>query len=265
MKQLVMLRPCSGSGLEPVSVADILAGLAPVPYWSDSVKTVKGEKYGYKTLVQYLCPADYLSEYLGFEFPNMCAYASKACRDVCLGENAGRMVFDGPKGARIRRTLRYHLDFDGYLVEMMRQAERLIQKAKAEDLIPVGRLNGASDTLWERKAPGLFERFWNIEWYDYTKVPIRYRRNLPANYHLTFSRSETNEKDCVEALDFGVNVAVVFRKTLPETYRIGNREYPVIDGDTHDIRLPHIDGTGVVVGLKAKGTGKQDRSGFVVD
>jgi hypothetical protein len=259
-----MLTPCEGSGLGPIAVADILADLAPVPYWSTSSKTVKGEKYGYKTLIQYLSPADYLSQYLGFIFPNMCAYASEACRDVCLGEHAGRMVFDGPKGARIRRTLFYHLAFESYLIEMMRQAEKHIAKARSEGLIPVGRLNGASDTLWERKAPGLFERFSDIEWYDYTKVPIRYRRNLPSNYHLTFSRSETNEKDCVEALSFGVNVAVVFRKTLPETYVIGGREYPVIDGDTHDIRLPHIDGSGVVVGLKAKGKGKQDKSGFVV-
>lgn len=265
MKTLTMLSPCAGSGLEPVSAADILAGLAPVDFWSDSVKTVKGEKYGYKTLVQYLSPADYLSLYLGYTFANLCPYASDGCRAACLGEHAGRMVFDGPKGARIRRTLRYHLDFDGYLVEMMRQAEKHIEKARAQGLVPVGRPNGASDVLWERKAPELFERFSDIEWYDYTKVPIRYRRNLPRNYHLTFSRSETNEKDCAEALSYGVNVAVVFRKTLPETYRIDGREYRVIDGDTHDIRLPHIDGAGVIVGLKAKGKGKKDTSGFVVD
>ena len=33
---------------------------------------------------------------------------------------------------------------------------------------------------------------------------------LPANYHLTFSRSETNEADCKRVLEAGGNVAVVF-------------------------------------------------------
>ena len=54
-----------------------------------------------------------------------------------------------------------------------------------------------------------------------------------------------------------VNVAVVFDK-LPEEY-LG---YPVIDGDTTDLRF--LDDTGVIVGLLAKGDAKKDTSGFVV-
>jgi hypothetical protein len=57
----------------------------------------------------------------------------------------------------------------------------------------------------------------------------------------------------------GGNVAVVFRSPpLPATWN----GYPVVDGDQTDLRF--LDGTNVVVGLKAKGTAKNDSTGFVV-
>jgi hypothetical protein len=37
---------------------------------------------------------------------------------------------------------------------------------------------------------------------------------------------------------------------------------PVVDGDETDLRF--LDPKGVIVGLKAKGKGKKDESGFVV-
>jgi hypothetical protein len=55
----------------------------------------------------------------------------------------------------------------------------------------------------------------------------------------------------------GGNVAVVFDE-LPKTY-LG---YEVINGDDTDLRF--LDKKGVVVGLKAKGKGKYDKTGFVV-
>jgi len=57
----------------------------------------------------------------------------------------------------------------------------------------------------------------------------------------------------------GVNMAVVFRDKLPDTFR-GLR---VIDGDKDDLRF--LDPKGVVVGLIAKGRAKKDTSGFVID
>jgi hypothetical protein len=54
-------------------------------------------------------------------------------------------------------------------------------------------------------------------------------------------------------------MAVVFRGELPETFR----GLPVIDGDKDDLRF--LDPKGVVVGLKAKGSAKHDKSGFVID
>ena len=94
--------------------------------------------------------------------------------------------------------------------------------------------------------------FPQVQFYDYTKIPNR--RNVPSNYHLTFSRSETNHQDVILSQN---NVAVVF-DVLPATY-LGRT---VIDGTETDLRF--LDPQNVVVGLKANGKAKQDTSGFTV-
>jgi hypothetical protein len=111
------------------------------------------------------------------------------------------------------------------------------------------------------KKKSIIALFPHVQFYDYTKNPSRMKKYLrgemPANYHLTFSRSECNHETCLEILEMGGNVAAVFEK-MPETW-CGKE---VISGDDHDLRF--LDKTGVVVGLKAKGKAKKDLSGFVV-
>jgi hypothetical protein len=126
------------------------------------------------------------------------------------------------------------------------------------------RLNGTSDIAWERVDPDLFQLFSGVQFYDYTKSPQRMRNYLtgllPENYHLTFSRTESNEPECSKVLARGGNVAVCFA-TLPPL----GIEYlgaPVVNGDAHDLRFQ--DRSGVVVGLTAKGRAKHDRTGFTV-
>ena len=103
--------------------------------------------------------------------------------------------------------------------------------------------------------------FSNVQWYDYTKIQARMMRYLegkmPSNYHLTFSKSENNWDKCLEVLKHGGNVAAVFNK-LPETFM----GYDVIDGDKSDLRF--LDPFNVIVGLKAKGMARKDKSGFVI-
>jgi hypothetical protein len=87
----------------------------------------------------------------------------------------------------------------------------------------------------------------------------RFDRALPANYSLTFSRSELNDVDALRLLSRGQNVAVVFAGAKPATWH----DYRVVDGDAHDLR--HLDPRGVVIGLSPKGArAKHDSSGFVV-
>src|SRR5437899_141990 len=104
-----------------------------------------------------------------------------------------------------------------------------------------------------------------ILFYDYTKVPRPELRRRP-NYHITFSRSETNWRLCELALSNGVNVAVVFDvkrgKPLPEQHE----GYPVLDGDLSDLRFldKRTSTHAVIIGLRAKGKARRDTSGFVV-
>ena len=115
------------------------------------------------------------------------------------------------------------------------------------------RLNVFSDIPWERFLD--LDRFPDIQFYDYTKVAARLGRT-PANYYLTFSRSENNEPQARQSLAKGFNVAVPFRD--PPARFLG---HPVIDGDTHDYRF--LDPKGVIVGLKPKGLAWHDTTGFV--
>jgi hypothetical protein len=97
---------------------------------------------------------------------------------------------------------------------------------------------------------------------DYTKEVSRILdRSLPANYHLTFSRSEINELDCLCVLKCGHNVTAVFRKApFPATFW----GYPVIDGDVDDLRF--LDPEPSVVGLRARGVAaRNDVTEFVLD
>jgi len=78
------------------------------------------------------------------------------------------------------------------------------------------------------------------------------------NYIVALSRSETNESDCFEVMKSGVNSAMVFSGELPTTYK----GFKVIDGDkADDIMIKH---KGVILGLRAKGDAKKDKTNFVI-
>ena len=98
-----------------------------------------------------------------------------------------------------------------------------------------------------------------VFFYDYTKsLPRAKRYQNYRNYTLTFSKSESNEKETIEALNLGINVAAVFSNDLPKTYK----GIKVIDGDKSDLEM--IKFKNVILGLKAKGKARKDKSGFVI-
>jgi hypothetical protein len=82
---------------------------------------------------------------------------------------------------------------------------------------------------------------------------------VQKNYHLTFSKSESNDNEIKELLTTAFNIAVVFNGSLPKTY-LGR---DVIDGDISDLRF--LEPKGVIVGLATKGNAKTDNTGFVVN
>jgi hypothetical protein len=228
-------------------------------------KTLKGETRGYLTFILHLAPAT-LSGH------NTCPKATLGCSLACLN-TAGRggMFKTGEttnaiQKARIRKTLEFFGNRAVFMETLVSDIERAIRYAEKRGYIPVFRLNGRSDISWEKYSVirngieygNIFTAFSDIQFYDYTKILGRKVSSIP-NYHLTFSRAESNDIDCRLALSKGYNVAVVFSsKTLPDTY-MGK---PVFCGDDSDLRF--LDPEGVIVGLYAKGRAKKDNSGFVV-
>jgi len=132
------------------------------------------------------------------------------------------------------------------------------RKCDLEGVKPAVRLNVLSDINYMK----LVKKFPTVQFYDYTKNIKWAFKEVPSNYHLTFSYSGTSKyKPLIEKVlkETTHNVAVVFRDKLPATY-MGRR---VINGDVNDFRFD--DDLNVVVGLKAKGRAKKDYTGFVID
>lgn len=243
-------------------------------------KIAKGTAFGWYTAVLHLAPAN-LS---GWEVcPNRTAGCTLACLNTAgrggMAKGKGRLSFtevstgtrtNTIQAARIRRTALYFEHRPEFMAMLVADIEKVIRIAAQHGLKPAIRLNGTSDIPWERVKvilgttvyPNLMTLFPNVMFYDYTKRANR--RDLPANYKLTFSLAENNDRDAEHALCNGMNVAVVFHSLPPgphRTFVVQNTMAKVIDGDQHDLRF--LDPTGVIVGLKAKGNARNDTSGFV--
>ena len=220
---------------------------------TQNYKTTKGEKLGVLTGILYLAPA----KISGYE---VCPRRSEGCTQACL-YTAGMGAFSNVQQARINKTKAFFEDRDTFLSQLRADIKALAKKAKKLNMTPAIRLNGTSDIEWTRL--GLMQEFADIQFYDYTKVLNRLEKERPANYHITFSKNESNDSECVSALKLGANVAVVFNTKrgadLPESWN----GYPVVDGDDTDLRFMDPKG-GYVIGLRAKGRAKKDVSGFVV-
>ena len=212
-----------------------------------NTKTVKGEKLGFMTFILHLAPST-LSGY------QTCPMASEGCASACLN-TAGRGRFTAIQEARIRKTRWFFEDRESFMEQLVKDIRAAIRKAHREGMTPVFRLNGTSDIRWETVQVhgfrNIMEMMPAVQFYDYTKIPNR--KNIPANYHLTFSRSESNE----HLIPQDMNVAVVF-DVLPDTF-MGRK---VIDGTETDLRF--LDEKNVIVGLVAKGKAKKDNSGFTI-
>jgi len=243
-------------------------------------KTSKGTKKGYLTGILYLSPANESGK-------NFCSSASAGCISSCLN-TAGRGAFNSVQQARYNKSRYFIENKAGFMFDLVKSIIRLKIKAKNKNLIPVVRLNGTSDLLWElikidiktllndkyisnnidklnvnvlnNDTCNIFDLFNNITFYDYTKHNIKIRKKAIKiqNYHLTFSRSENNENKAISYLVNGLNSAFVFSGQIPSTYK----GFKVFNGDDTDLRF--LDPKNVIIGLLAKGQAKKDKTGFVI-
>jgi hypothetical protein len=210
-------------------------------------KTSKGTALGYLTGILYLAPA---TEADGIH--NLCPMASEECRTACLYSAGMAAVFASIKRARVAKTLQFLNEPEAFKAALVADIQKLIRTAKKRGLKPAVRINGTSDL--PKLALELVAQFPEVQFYDYTKIPQPWKR-AAANYHVTFSHSGENLADCLEALQHGINVAVVFAGALPETWN----GYRVVNGDESDLRF--LDAQGVIVGLKTKGEAKAMTAG----
>lgn len=227
---------------------------------TQNAKTIKGEDLGYKTLICYMSP--HKQNTFG---RNLCPKATAGCMASCLF-TAGRGRFSNVKIGRLRKSEFFLSNKDLFMEQLVTEINKAVRNKKDKQICV--RLNGTTDVPFENIKVGKFDNimsmFPDIQFYDYTKVFARLKKELPKNYHLTFSRAETetNHKESLLALQMGFNVAVVFNvkdeTELPSTYM----GFKVINGDMHDLTFLHDKNT--IIGLKAKGMAKKDTSGFVV-
>jgi hypothetical protein len=192
---------------------------------------------------------------------NLCPHATRGCSRGCFAD-ADRMAWPQNKRAAVARTRLLANNPDLFFAMLSADLKREERAALRRGVPLVCRLNVVSDVPFEREFPALFLAFPDVQFMDYTKDPSRVLDPArPGNYHLTFSRSERNEEDCLRVLAAGGNVTVVFRKPpFPETFW----GYAVVDGDRDDLRF--LDPSPRVIALKAKGKAcRADTTGFVID
>jgi hypothetical protein len=223
-----------------------------------NTKLKKSLELGYKTFGIHFAPSNLSGK-------NVCPSASKGCAAACLNFS-GYGNYPKIQQARIKKTQLFHLNKKLFLQELIKEVNAAIRNAKRNNLIPCFRLNLTSDIPWETiKLDGknIFEMYPDVQWYDYTKSLKRMINfltgKMPKNYHLTFSRSESNDDAVKIVLGMGGQTAMVFSNKLPKKYM----GYKVVDGDNTDLRF--LDPKKTIIGLKVKGSkGKADTSGFVI-
>jgi len=223
-----------------------------------NAKTIKNDE---ETYILYLSPYN-----LNDTGKNVCPFATNGCAKACLN-SAGRGKFSNVQKARRRKTNLFFQDPQKFTQDLAIDLAKINNKAVKENKTIFVRLNGTSDINFEKLLNRYlninFAQFVGLKFYDYTKdknKALEYSTNQKREkYRITYSRSENDsERDIQNLLTNGVNVAIVFAKNLPGEY-LG---FPVINGDLTDLRFN--DQLGVIIGLKAKGEGKKDTSGFVI-
>lgn len=256
------------SKVNPALVAQIHASPKFMKWFSEkpdqmlrldgSTKVIKGNKLGYRTAILYLSPSNMSGQQL-------CPNAKLAgCEAACLN-TSGRGAMTGVQMSRLRKAL-FWQQFQAEAIALIKHEIALAEKQSArEGWTLLVRLNGTSDIRWENY--GIIQAFPNVQFYDYSKLANR--KNIPANYDLTFSYSgiASFQSTVQKAIESNQRIAVVFRHKSNVEAMLANSDtflgLIVVDGDDTDIR--HLDPQASVVALYAKGKAKTDQSGFVVN
>lgn len=213
----------------------------------------KTKKNFRETMILYLAP--HTQNKFGI---NICPKASVNCAKVCIF-TTGMGAMPNVQKARIDKT-NHLLENRFEFVETI--SKEINKKAKKTNGDLAIRLNGTSDYKLVEMVTSMHILEKNVVFYDYTKIPNKAGDKVMTSghrYKVTFSRAEDNDAIAMEILENGGNVSMVFAKELPKEYK----GFKVIDGDERDDLMLDIEG-GCIIGLKAKGKARKDKSGFVI-
>ena len=203
---------------------------------------------------------------------NVCPHATAACILVCVLWFAGRTVTKTVRAAATKRTRLWFYASEVFYSRLRKELASLARRATKRAVKAYCRLNVASDIA---HPLDIVESFPSVGFYDYTADAARAKAygmgEFPSNYHVSFSVKESTTYDDAKTLhSLGVNLVTVFDSyyfgplhrygILPKTVVYRSRKTgetfktDTVDGDVHDIRIPHYDGKGKTVALRAKGS-----------
>lgn len=215
-------------------------GVSYIGDCNHSTKLMHNERLNMLTYGLYLASADASNI-------NVCPKSSM-CRESCL-VGSGYAKIDALSGntrvidSRITKTRLFFANKPLFMKLMMIEINRAMNKAKRENMEFSVRLNCTSDIsplAFNIGGKNILELYPNVSFYDYTKVKNYWKiAEKYSNYYLTFSRdgSEENEKECLEWLSKGNNVAVVFGVTKTSELPKKWKGYEVLVGDDYDYRV----------------------------
>jgi len=218
---------------------------------NSSAKIMKNQKYSQQyTYAIYLAPAN-TSGY------NVCSHSTKECRLGCLATSGRQAIeifsgIDKIKNARIKKTKLFHEHQEYFMQWLIAEINAGICKAEKDNFFFSVRLNATSDIDWQHIYYGgknIFEIFPDVNFYDYTKNHNKFD-NKPINYHLTYSYTGRNWKQCKVLLEKGFNIAMVFNAKKESELPLEYKGFKVSNGDLTDYRID--DAKGIIIGLKWK-------------
>jgi len=198
---------------------------------------------------------------------DICPCSTPDCEQICLGKTAGNMRYSNVQQSQKNKTKFMFNHPKEFIYKLAGEIVEYNEKAEAEGKLLAVRLNGTSDIPWETISQELFDLFPDVQFYDYTKIPQRTKKELPLNYHLTLSYTgpaRSNWKECRDYLERGGNVAVTFALEKPKSQPLPKwvidketgKRYKVEDGDKHDAR--YLNEPGTIIGLKLKGVSRNN-------
>lgn len=246
--------------------------------------SAKLSKNARPSLVLYMSPV--MRNSFGLE---TCAMASVGCAMACL-DYSGQKVGQMKQRAAIARTDMYFAHQTEFFERLWKEivAYHCTKKSEGFKQIAV-RLNGTSDL-------DLFDKFMSycrgiglelpppseLVFYDYTKFPNRvtttkesemtqYGYRHKVTYSLSEDRTQVDSlRVASDILIKGGTIAAVFiipkGQPLPKVFAFekdGKKySFPIVDGDSSDDLM--LDKHNVVLGLRAKMRGIEDKTGFAI-